>query len=179
MSRAEKSSYDTVVVVAPLVPAHWPAVDEIWRAGIAGGHATFEAAPPTWEAFDAGRLPGHRWVALAAGDVIGWVAVSPTSARPVYAGVVEHSVYVAPSAAGRGVGRLLLDALVSSTEGAGIWTIQSAVFPENLASLALHRAAGFREVGRRERVALMPGGPMAGAWRDTVLVERRSVVAGR
>ncbi|MDQ2756694.1 MAG: N-acetyltransferase family protein [Actinomycetota bacterium] len=176
MSREDKTSYD--VVVAPLLAVHWPAVETIWLAGIRGGHATFEATPPTWEAFDAGRLPGHRWVALAGVDVLGWVAVSPTSSRPVYDGVVEHSVYVAPSAAGRGVGRLLLDTVVASTEAAGIWTLQSAIFPENVASLALHRAAGFRKVGRRERVALMPGGPAAGEWRDTVLVERRSAVAG-
>jgi L-amino acid N-acyltransferase YncA len=173
----KESPYD--VVVRALGPADWPEVEAIWWAGIAGGHATFEARPPTWEAFDTGRLAGHRWVAVREGTVLGWVAVSATSARPVYAGVVEHSVYVAPSAAGRGVGRLLLDALVSSTEAAGIWTIQSAVFPENAASLALHRAAGFREVGRRERVALMPGGPLAGVWRDTVLVERRSAEVGK
>lgn len=165
-------------VIAPLQARDWPAVEAIWAAGIAGGHATFEAAPPTWEAFDAGRLLGQRWVALDGEEVLGWVATSPTSARPAYRGVVEHSVYVAPSAAGRGVGRLLLEALVASSEAAGIWTIQSAVFPENTASLALHRRCGFREVGRRERVALMPGGPLAGRWRDTVLVERRSRVVG-
>lgn len=165
--------------VAPLQPRHWPAVEAVWAAGIAGGHATFEPAPPTWETFDAGRLPDHRWVALdGAGEVVGWVAASPTSARPAYRGVVEHSVYVAPSATGRGVGRLLLEALIASTEAAGIWTVQSAIFPENAASLALHRRCGFREVGRRERVALMPVGPLAGTWRDTVLVERRSRVVG-
>ncbi|GAA1891500.1 GNAT family N-acetyltransferase [Lapillicoccus jejuensis] len=165
--------------IAPLEPRHWPAVEAIWAAGIAGGHATFEPAPPTWGAFDAGRLPGQRWVALDGHDeVLGWVAASPTSTRPAYRGVVEHSVYVAPSAAGRGVGRLLLEALAASTEAAGIWTVQSAVFPENAASLALHARCGFRVVGRRERVALMPVGPLAGRWRDTVLVERRSRVVG-
>ena len=177
MTRTGETSYDRAV--APLVWTHWPHVEAIWRAGIKGGHATFEAEPPTWDAFDAGRLPGQRWVALAGDVVLGWVAASPTSNRPAYAGVVEHSVYVAPSAAGRGVGRLLLDALVASTEYAGIWTIQSAIFPENVASLALHRAAGFREIGRRERVARMPGGPLAGVWRDTILVERRSGAVGR
>lgn len=176
MGTAGRTSGD--VVVGPLLAAHWPGVEAAWRAGIATGHATFEVGPPTWPAFDAGRLPGQRWVAVAGDEVLGWVAASPTSSRPAYAGVVEHSVYVAPRAAGHGVGRLLLDALVASTEAAGIWTIQSAIFPENLASLALHRGAGFREVGRRERVGLMPAGPMAGVWRDTVLVERRSTVVG-
>jgi phosphinothricin acetyltransferase len=104
-----------------------------------------------------------------AADLLGWVAVTPVSGRSVYAGVVEHSVYVAPRAAGRGVGRLLLAALIGSTEAAGIWTIQSGVFPENTASLALHARAGFRVVGTRERI-----GRHHGRWRDVVLLERRS-----
>ena len=168
------------LVVVPLAVDDWPAVEAIYAAGIATGHATFEAEPPSWEAFDAARLPDHRLVAVdAAGRVLGWAAVSPVSDRCVYAGVVEHSVYVDPGARGRGVGRLLLEALVASTEAAGIWTLQSAVFPENTASRALHRAAGFREVGVRERVGLMTTGPLAGRWRDVVAVERRSTVAGR
>ena len=109
---------------------------------------------------------------------MGWAAASATSERCVYAGVVEHSVYVDPEASGRGVGRLLLEALAASTEAAGIWTIQSGIFPENAASLALHRAAGFREVGRRERLGLMTYGPMAGVWRDVVMLERRSTRVG-
>ena len=166
--------------VVPLEPRHWPAVREVWAEGIATGHATFEAEPPPWEAFDAGRLARHRLVAVdGAGDLLGWAAVSPTSARRAYAGVVEHSVYVAAHARGHGVGRLLLDALVASTEEAGIWTVQSGVFVENAASRALHRAAGFREVGVRERVGRMPSGPLAGRWRDVVAVERRSPVVGR
>ena len=160
--------------VVPLTAEHWPEVERIYAAGIATGHATFEAAPPTWEQFDAGRLPGQRLVALEEGRVVGWAAACGVSDRCVYAGVVEHSVYVDPAAGGRGVGRLLLDALVASTEAAGIWTIQSGVFPENVASLALHRAAGFREVGIRERVGRMTYGPMAGQWRDVVFLERRS-----
>ncbi|MFI2708216.1 GNAT family N-acetyltransferase, partial [Nocardioides sp. CER28] len=150
----------------------------IYAAGIATGDATFETTPPTWEAFDAGKLPGHRWVALDGGRVLGWVAVSSVSDRCVYAGVVEHSVYVDPGAQGRGVGRALLAALVASTEAAGIWTIQSGVFPENVASLALHEAAGFRVVGTRERVGRMSAGPYAGRWRDVVLLERRSGLVG-
>lgn len=164
--------------VAPMLAEHWPAVERIDAAGIATGHATFEQAPPDWARFDAGRLPGQRLVALDGAEVRGWVAASPVSDRCVYAGVVEHSVYVAPEAQGRGVGRLLLDALIAATEAAGIWTIQSGVFPENTASLALHRLAGFRVVGTRERVGRMEHGSMAGRWRDVVLVERRSDRAG-
>lgn len=144
----------------------------IYQAGLDGGNASFETVAPSWADFDAGRLPAHRLVAVDAdGTLIGWIAVSPTSARTVYAGVVEHSVYVDPVAQGRGVARLLLDALIESTDAAGIWTIQSGVFPENTASLALHRRAGFRVVGTRERV-----GRHHGRWRDVVLLERRSPV---
>lgn len=147
------------------------AVLAIYQAGLDGGQASFETRAPDWAAFDAGRLPDHRHVAVdpATGRVLGWAAVSAVSARPVYAGVVEHSVYVAPEAAGRGIGRALLTTLVSTTEAAGIWTIQSGVFPENEASLALHRGVGFRVVGVRERI-----GRHHGRWRDVVLLERRS-----
>lgn len=162
------------IAVVPLLADHWPAVARIYAAGIATGHATFEQAPPSWERFDAGKLPDQRLVALDGDEVVGWVAASAVSDRCVYAGVVGHSVYVAPQMRGRGVARLLLDALVATTEAAGIWTIQSGIFPENTASLALHRLAGFRVVGTRERVGLMEYGPMAGRWRDVVLVERRS-----
>ncbi|MFC7405567.1 GNAT family N-acetyltransferase [Georgenia alba] len=161
--------------VAPLLPDHWPQVETIYAAGIATGHATFESAPPSWAEFDSSRLREHRLVALDdRGTVLGWAAVTRVSARAVYAGVVEHSVYVAPDAQGRRVGSALLAALVASTEAAGVWTIQSSIFPENAASLALHRAAGFREVGVRRRIARMTVGPLAGQWRDTVLIERRS-----
>ena len=166
------------VTVEPLAAAHWPEVARIYAAGIATGQATFEAAPPEWPAFDAARLPGHRWVALDSERVVGWVAVTAVSDRGVYAGVVEHSVYVDPAEQGRGVGRLLLDRLIGSTEVADIWTIQSGVFPENAVSLALHRSVGFRVVGTRERVGQMSSGPLAGQWRDVVLLERRSAVAG-
>ena len=165
--------------VVPLTAIHWPDVERIYAAGIASGHATFEAEPPSWEQFDATRLPDHRLVALDEDRrVLGWAAVAPVSDRCVYAGVVEHSVYVDPAASGHGIGRALLDALVASTEDAGIWTLQSGVFPENAASLALHRAAGFREVGIRERVGRMASGPLAGRWRDVILIERRSSRVG-
>jgi L-amino acid N-acyltransferase YncA len=166
------------VTVVPLTAEHWPEVERIYRAGIATGHATFESGPPTWEVFDASRLPAHRLVAVEGDAVLGWAAASAVSDRCVYAGVVEHSVYVDPAAQGRGTGRLLLDALASSTEAAGIWTIQSGIFPENAASLAVHAAAGFRVVGTRERVGQMTYGALSGLWRDVVMVERRSTVVG-
>lgn len=148
------------------------AVLAIYQAGLDGGHASFETTAPAWHEFDTGRLADHRFVAADATDqVLGWVAVSRVSARPVYAGVVEHSIYVDPAARGRGVGGELLDALVASTEAAGIWTIQSGVFPENTASIALHRRRGFRVVGVRARL-----GRHRGRWRDVVLLERRSDV---
>jgi L-amino acid N-acyltransferase YncA len=158
------------VEIAPMTDEHAVAVLAIYRAGIDTGNATFETGTPPWETFSAARLPDHRFVALD-GPLLGWVACSPTSSRPAYAGVVEHSVYVDPAARGRGVGRLLLSALIESTERGGIWTIQSGVFPENTASLALHRACGFRVIGTRERV-----GRRDGAWRDVILLERRSSV---
>ncbi|MFI1992880.1 GNAT family N-acetyltransferase [Actinoplanes sp. NPDC020271] len=149
---------------------HAAQVLEIYRLGIATGNATFETEPPTWDRFTTTRLPEHRFVALGTDDdVLGWVACSAVSDRCVYAGVVEHSVYVHPAHGGRGIGRTLLKALIASTEQAGIWTIQSGVFPENTASLALHAACGFRTVGTRMRVAQHHG-----TWRDVILVERRS-----
>ena len=162
--------------IAQLTSDHWPAVHEIYAAGIATGHATFEAEPPpTWADFDAAKLPAHRLVALDDdGAVLGWAAVTGVSDRCVYAGVVEHSVYVHPAARGRGVGRALLDALLASTRAARIWTVQSGVFPENTASLALHAAAGFRTVGTRRQLGRMGDGPLAGAWRDVVLLECRA-----
>jgi phosphinothricin acetyltransferase len=158
-----------MVEIRPLAHADWPAVEEIYAEGIATRNATFETEPPTWEAFDAGRLPEHRFVALEGGEIVGWVALSPTSTRECYAGVTEHSVYVAEHAQGRGVGRALMEALLENADAAGIWTIQTSIFPENEASLALHERVGFRVVGRRERIAKLDG-----EWRDTILLERRS-----
>lgn len=155
--------------------ADWPAVARIYQDGIDAGHATFESTAPDWSTFDASRLRAHRHLATTdTGEVLGWAAVTPVSSRPAYAGVVEHSVYVASHAHGLGIGKALLQALVTSTEASGIWTIQSSVFPENTASLRLHQGAGFTVVGRRDRIARMPHGPLAGHWRDTILIERRS-----
>lgn len=155
----------------------WAEVEQIYREGIATGNATFEAQPPSWGTFDAGKLVTGRLVATDnTGAVLGWVAASTVSTRDTYRGVVEHSVYVAPGAVGSGVGRLLLEAFIHAAEADGIWTIQSSIFPENVASLALHERTGFRVVGRRERIALMTYGPWAGQWRDTVFLERRSAL---
>jgi L-amino acid N-acyltransferase YncA len=161
------------ITVRALAASDWPAVEAIYAAGIATRNATFETEPPSWEHFDASKRPDQRWVAVDDDIVIGWVAAGPVSPRAVYAGVVEHSVYIDPDRHGQGVGRLLLHALIESTEAAGIWTIQSGIFPENTASLALHEACGFRALGRRERV-----GQHFGRWRDVVLVERRSPAVG-
>ncbi|MFF0740314.1 GNAT family N-acetyltransferase [Streptomyces sp. NPDC004111] len=159
-------------VIVPLTAEHADQVIAIYRAGIDEGNATFETSPPTWEAFDSAKLAEHRFAALdESGAVLGWVAASTVSDRCAYAGVVEHSVYVDPAARGRGVASALLKALVDSTEQAGIWTIQSGIFPENTASLAVHARAGFRVIGTRERI-----GRHHGVWRDVVLVERRSPV---
>jgi L-amino acid N-acyltransferase YncA len=155
--------------IEPMTEAHAAAVLAIYQTGIDEGDATFETQAPAWPEFTAARLPGHRYVARTGTDVLGWVAVSPVSGRCVYAGVVEHSVYVHPAARGQGVGRQLLDTLITSTEAAGIWTIQSGIFPENTASVTLHHAVGFRDVGIRERI-----GQHYGRWRDVLLLERRS-----
>lgn len=157
--------------------AHWPHVRAIYEQGITTGHATFQAEAPTWEEWDQGHLAHCRLVAVnteeADGQALGWAALSPVSGRCVYAGVAEVSVYVADAARGQGVGRQLLAALVAESEAHGLWTLQAGIFPENTASLRLHAGAGFREVGRRERI-----GQMRGVWRDTVLLERRSAVVG-
>ena len=157
----------------------WPAVEEAYRHGIEDGEATFETATPSWEAFDAGKIPAPRLVAEDDdGRVLGWAAASLVSTRAAYRGVIEHSVYLHRDARGRGMGRMLLAAFVEAADEAGYWTIQSSIFPENRASLALHEAAGFRVVGRRERIARSTLGEHAGLWRDTVLVERRSTRNG-
>ncbi len=155
------------------------AVFEIYRQGIATGHATFEKdIPADWRAWFASRLPHGRLIAERDGRIVGWSALSPVSARAVYAGVAEVSVYVADAAHGLGVGRALLGALVEASEAASIWTLQASIFPENQASVALHQRFGFRHMGTRERIAWMSHGPMADQWRDTVILERRSAITG-
>jgi L-amino acid N-acyltransferase YncA len=151
----------------------WEGVRAVYLEGLATGQATFETEAPGWERWDAAHLSFARLVARAGERVSGWAALSPVSSRRVYAGVAEVSVYVGREARGRGLGRSLLAALIEESERHGVWTLQASIFPENASSVALHRACGFRLVGRRERVARLKG-----RWRDTVLFERRSRVVG-
>jgi L-amino acid N-acyltransferase YncA len=157
-----------IVEVRALLPEDWSAVADIYWDGLRGGLATFETEVPSWEAWDAAHLPEHRLVAVVAGEVVGWAALSPASSRRCYAGVVENSVYVAREQQGQGIGRLLLDALLKGARRARLWTVQTSIFPENRASLALHERCGFRVVGVRERIAKRDG-----IWRDTVFLEKR------
>ena len=157
-----------------MTPADWPEVARVYRQGIASGDATFETEAPEWEAWDAARLRECRIVAEAERRVVGFACLSPTSSRPVYAGVCEVMVYVATEARGKGIGGCLLRALVEASETAGIWTLHAGIFPENEASIRAHKRAGFRVVGTFERVGRFHDG----RWRDTVLLERRSTVAG-
>ncbi len=164
-----------VVTIRPMVNGDAAQVLAIYQAGLDSGEASFETSAPSWVDFDGSRLPGHRLVAAdpASGEVLGWAAVSPVSDRYAYEGVVEHSIYVAPAARRRGVGAALLRALIRSTAAAGIWTIQSGIFPENTASLRLHEKAGFRVVGTRKLI-----GRHYGRWRDVLLLERRTNLPG-
>jgi phosphinothricin acetyltransferase len=168
--------------IVPLRPSDWASVRRIFLEGIATGHATFETDAPDWETWDRAhrsdcRLIARDSAAVASAktpfSVLGWAALSPVSQRRAYTGVAEVSIYVAAAARGRGVGRRLLEELVRASEAAGVWTLQAGIFPENAASLAIHRASGFRRVGVRERV-----GRLSGAWRDVVLLERRSATVG-
>jgi L-amino acid N-acyltransferase YncA len=151
----------------------WEPVRSIYLAGIATGQATFEIDAPAWTNWDKTHLPAPRLVAVSDEKTVGWAALSPVSSRPVYAGVAEVSVYVDKDVRGRGVGASLLEALVTESEKNGVWTLQASIFPENAASISLHNSCGFREVGTRERI-----GKMKGVWRDTLLFERRSKLAG-
>ena len=167
-------------MIESMTEADWPAVMAIYREGIATGQATFASAPPaTFAEFCAGTIAAGSLVAREAAGVAGWTRITCVSNRPVYAGVAELGVYVSAAARGRGVGGALLRELIARSEAAGVWMLQAAIFPENAASLALHVRHGFRVVGRRERIGRMPSiGPRAGEWRDTLLLERRSSVAG-
>lgn len=159
--------------VEKMFAGHWPGARAVYLEGVATGHATFETGAPGWDEWDAAHLPFARLVALADGRVAGFAALGRVSRREAYAGVAEVSVYVGERFRGAGLGRALLSALVEASERGGVWTLQASIFPENAASLALHRACGFREVGRRERI-----GRLGGSWRDTLLFERRSPLVG-
>jgi phosphinothricin acetyltransferase len=156
------------MVVREMSPSDWPAVARIYTAALATGLATFETEVPSWETWDAAHLEAPRLVAEEGREILGWIAVSRMSRRPAYRGVVEHSVYVDERARRRGVGRALLDALIAAAPEHGIWTIQTSIIDANGASLRLHETAGFRVVGRRERIAQRDG-----VWRDTLLLELR------
>lgn len=151
----------------------WPQVSAIYSVGIATGHATFQTEIPDWETWDKGHHAHSRLVACVGDDIVGWSALSPVSMRRVYAGVAEESIYIAENARGKGVGKQLLTALVVESERNGIWTLQTSIFPENVASVRLHESCGFRIVGNRERI-----GQHHGVWRDTLFLERRSKTVG-
>jgi phosphinothricin acetyltransferase len=155
--------------IVPLAPDHWKAVRSILLEGIATGNTTFDRKAPEWQEWDSGHLARCRAVALHNGQVIGWAAISPVSPRPAYAGVGEVEVVVASAARAQGVGRALMSHIVDASEAAGLWMLQSSLFPENEAGIKLATGAGFREVGRRERI-----GKHFSRWRDVILLERRS-----
>jgi L-amino acid N-acyltransferase YncA len=155
-----------------MTPADWPEVCGIYEEGIATGLGTFETKAPSWEEWNAMRLPHSRLVARD-GQLLGWAAISPVSKRSCYAGVAEVGIYVAASARRRGVGSALLLALIESSEANGIWTLQGATIAKNEASLDIQARCGFRIVGRRERIA-----KLGGVWHDTILTERRSKKVG-
>lgn len=169
MPRVSRAS----LLITPMQRAHWPDVQAIYLEGLATGEATFETTPPDWDAWDARHLPFARLIVEHDGLLIGWAALSPVSDRCAYRGVAELSVYVASNERGQGIGSTLLRRLIAESERHDIWTLQAGIFPENKASIALHRRHGFREVGRRERI-----GQLHGEWRDVLLFERRSDAVG-
>ncbi len=161
------------LILLPMAASDWEAVRTIYLEGIATGHATFEQHAPDWTHWDLSHLPSCRLVARLSGEIAGWAALSPVSSRRVYCGVAEVSIYIAVRARGQKIGERLLRALIDASERAGLWTLQAGIFPENLASIALHKRAGFRVVGTRERL-----GCLDGRWRDVILLERRSSAEG-
>lgn len=163
----------STINVRPFEKEDWPIVQAIYQQGIDTKNATFEYKVKSWEDWNRATLPDCRLVAVQYGEVVGWAALSPVSNRSVYAGVAEVSIYVAANHQGRGIGNQLLTALVDASERAGFWTLQAGIFPENVASIELHRKCGFRVVGRHEKL-----GQMEGVWRDVVLMERRSKIVG-
>ncbi len=161
------------IAIVPLEPRHWDRVRDIYLEGLATGEASFETRAPDWTEWDRAHLPQPRLAAVRHASIIGWIALSPISRRHCYRGVAEVSIYVASEARGHGVGKLLLQEAVRASEAAGLWTLQAVIYPTNLPSIRLHEGCGFRVVGRRERIAQREG-----VWRDTLLLERRSAVAG-
>jgi phosphinothricin acetyltransferase len=161
------------IAIDALLPQDWESVRVIYIEGMATGLATFETETPAWVEWDAAHLPGCRLAARLGSRLVGWSALSSVSRRMAYAGVAEGSIYIAAAVRGQGVGKALLNALIAVAEQSGFWTLQAVIFAENKPSIALHRGCGFREVGRRERIAMRDG-----AWHDTIIMERRSRVVG-
>lgn len=164
---------NTSVTLKAMTAQDWEQVRHIYQEGLATGNATFETQAPEWEIWDARHLPTCRLVARQGQTILGWAALSPVSSRAVYAGVAEVSIYVGAAARGQGVGHALMAALIDESEQCGIWTLQASIFPENVGSIQLHLRHGFRQLGRRERIAQLHG-----LWRDTVILERRSQIVG-
>lgn len=160
--------------IVNMLPQHWDDVKKIYEEGIATGNATFQTAAPSWDEWDKAHAVNPRLVAIDNNEVLGWAAITPVSGRCVYAGVGEVSVYVSAAARGRGVGKKLLQGLIDESEKQNFWTLQAGIFPENISSLAIHEACGFRVIGTRERI-----GQMNGVWRNTVLLEKRSTNIGQ
>jgi L-amino acid N-acyltransferase YncA len=162
-----------MIEIKPMEPLHWSVVRRIYEEGLHTGNATFQTSAPEWEEWDQAHMQTGRLVALENGNIIGWAALTPVSDRCVYGGVAEISVYVSEIARGKGVGKELLKSLIEDSEANGFWTLQAGIFPENIASIKIHEATGFRVIGRREKI-----GRMNGHWRDTILLERRSRTVG-
>ena len=161
-------------VIEKMKEEDWPVIADIYREGIKTGNATFEEQIPDWRQWDESHLRQCRLVAKVDGQIVGWIALSLVSSRCIYSGVAEVSLYVKSSARGQGIGKALLKAAIEESERIGIWTLQSGTFPENVSSIALQKACGFREVGTREKI-----GCMNGKWRDVILMERRSKLIGK
>ncbi len=161
------------MIISELNDTHYNSVKDIYLQGIATGQATFQTEAPTWEDWNKGHLQHSRYIASENNTVLGWAALTPVSGRCVYAGVAEVSIYIQANNRGKGIGRLLMQELIKSSEKNGIWTLQAGIFPENTASLNLHEKNGFRIIGKREKI-----GKMNNTWRDTILLERRSSIAG-
>jgi phosphinothricin acetyltransferase len=157
-----------------MLPLHWEAVKQIYAEGIATGNATFQTAVPSWEEWDAAHVKNSRLIAKEDETILGWAALTPVSDRCVYAGVGEVSVYVCEKARGKGIGKILLNALINESEKNNFWTLQAGIFPENNASIKIHEACGFRIIGAREKI----GQSNNGSWRDALLLERRSKIVG-
>jgi L-amino acid N-acyltransferase YncA len=162
-----------VVIIKPMQQEHWEQVKQIYESGIATGIATFETTAPSLEKWDDGHITFARLVAVQNNQVVGWTALSPVSNRCVYGGVAEVSVYVAETHKGKGIGKLLLQNLITESERNGIWTLQAGIFTENIASVKLHKKVGFRVIGHREKI-----GKLNDIWKDNYILERRSKIVG-